>query len=84
MQNPAAPKVPRGFAILLAMEPNLKNTLEEQSAKLDAIYESVEKTRKYFLMVMWISILMVALPFIGLLFIIPTFIQTYRSFEGLL
>ena len=66
------------------MEPDIKSVVEAQNAKLDAIYESVEKTRKYFLTAMWISIIMVALPFVALLFAVPAFLNTYSSLEGLL
>ena len=53
--------------------------------KLDAIYVSVEKTRKYFLVVMWITIIAVVLPVLGLVIAIPRFINTYTStLEGLL
>ncbi len=53
--------------------------------KLDAIYVSVEKTRKYFLVVMWITIIAVVLPVLGLVIAIPKFINTYTStLEGLL
>jgi hypothetical protein len=65
------------------MPENIEGQLREQSAKLDAIYASVEKTRKYFLMIMWISIAMVVLPMIGLLFAIPTFISTYSDVSQL-
>ncbi len=61
------------------MPENIEEQLREQSAKLDAIYTSVEKTRKYFLIIMWISIAMVVLPMIGLLFAIPTFINSYTD-----
>jgi len=67
------------------MEPNIQNKLQEMEAKLDAIYASTEKTRRYFQIVMWVTIAMVVLPFIGLLFIVPAFISSYTaSFEGLL
>jgi hypothetical protein len=65
------------------MPENIEGKLREQSAKLDAIYTSVEKTRKYFLMIMWISIAMVVLPVIGLLFAIPTFISSYSNLNQL-
>ena len=56
-----------------------------QDAKLDAIYRSVEKTRKYFLMIMWITIAMVILPLLGLLAVIPKFLNMYTStLDGLL
>lgn len=65
------------------MPENIEGQLREQSAKLDAIYISVEKTRKYFLYIMWISIAVVVLPMIGLLFAIPTFISTYSDISQL-
>lgn len=59
--------------------------LAELEKKIDAIWTSVEKTRKYFLAVIWISILVVVLPLIGLAFIIPSFLDTYMSaMNGLL
>ena len=67
------------------MEGNIQKQLEEQGAKIGAIYKSVEKTRKYFLVVMWITILLVVLPALGLLFAVPAFMDSYMgSFEGLL
>lgn len=61
------------------MEQDIQNKLEEQDAKLNSILESVEKTRKYFLVTIWITVLMVVLPAIGLVFVIPSFIDTYTS-----
>lgn len=65
------------------MPPTIEQQLQAQAEKIDAIYVSVEKTRKYFLMIMWISIAMVVLPMIGLLFAIPTFISSYSSLNQL-
>lgn len=50
--------------------------IEENNKKIDAIYESVEKTRKYFLWSAVINILIFVLPLIGLIFIIPWFLST--------
>ncbi|KKS85531.1 MAG: hypothetical protein UV60_C0007G0018 [Parcubacteria group bacterium GW2011_GWA2_43_11] len=67
------------------MEQEIKNKLDAQEIKLTAIYESVEKTRKYFLTMLWITGLTIFLPLIGLMFVIPAFLNTYtKSFEGLL
>ena len=67
------------------MEPSVKDQLEAQGKKIDRIYESVEKTRRYFLIILSITIAMVVLPFIGLIFIIPSFIEIYTSsMSGLL
>lgn len=53
----------------------LKKT-DENSKKIDAIYESVEKTRKYFLWSAAANVLLFVLPLIGLIFIIPWFLST--------
>lgn len=67
------------------MEQDIQKKFELQDAKLDAIYTSVEKTRKYFLIITWVTVIMVVVPVIGLLFAIPAFINSYTtSFEGLL
>ena len=47
--------------------------------KINAIYVSVEKTRKYFLWTMIITIALFVLPLIGLVFAIPSFINTYAN-----
>lgn len=65
------------------MDPIIQKKLEEQEIKLDAIYKSVEKTRKYFLMIIWVTIIMAVLPLIGLLFAIPKFLGIYSSLGGL-
>ncbi|MCB9818686.1 hypothetical protein H6788_00705 [Candidatus Nomurabacteria bacterium] len=67
------------------MEPNIQSKLSELETKIDAVYVSVEKTRRYFQITMWVTIAMVVLPLIALLFIIPAFIRSYTaSLEGLL
>ena len=67
------------------MEQDTQEKLNDMDAKLNAIYSSVEKTRKYFLTIMWITIAMVVIPAIGLVFAIPAFINTYTtSLNGLL
>jgi len=66
-------------AILINMEQEIKTKLEEQGAKIDAILESVEKTRKYFLTTMWITILVIVIPTIGLIFVIPAFLNSYLA-----
>ncbi len=64
------------------MDQELQKKLIEQELKLDAIYKSVEKTRKYFLIIIWVTIIMVVLPLIGLLFAIPKFLGVYSSLGG--
>ena len=65
------------------MEQDIQKKLEEQDAKLDAIFVSVEKTRKYFLVILWITVILVVLPIVGLIFAIPAFINTYTGLGGL-
>ena len=65
------------------MPENIEKQLREQSLRLDSIYISVEKTRKYFLIIMWISIALVVLPLLGLIFAIPTFMSTYAELSQL-
>ena len=60
----------------------LKKKIEEQGLKIDAIFTSVEKTRKYFLMIVWVSIIAVVLPIIGLFFAIPSFMNNYVNSLG--
>ena len=61
------------------MNEDLQKRIEEQGVKIDAIYKSVEKTRKYFLTIIWITVIAVVLPIIGLVFAIPSFLNTYTS-----
>jgi uncharacterized protein YqhQ len=58
---------------------SLQKKLDEQGAKIDAIYKSVEKTRKYFLMIIWITVIAIVLPMIGLFFVLPSFLGNYTD-----
>ncbi len=55
----------------------LEQKIEEQAQKIDAIYKSVEKIRRYFKMIFWITIFTVVLPIIGLVFAVPFFMSSY-------
>lgn len=48
-------------------------------AKIDAIYDSVEKTRKYFLWTLIITVVMIIVPLVGIAVLIPKIIGTYSS-----
>lgn len=52
--------------------------------KIDAIYKSVEKTRKYFLVTLIVSIAVIVLPMIGLVFIAPSLMDTATEYQELL
>lgn len=61
------------------MEPSIKQQLDEQAAKLDAILVSVKKTEQYFRLIFWGTVILFVLPLIGLLFAVPAFINSYTS-----
>ena len=52
------------------MEQELLNKFEEQEKKIDAIYVSVEKTRKYFLWTMVVTVVTIVLQIIILIIMI--------------
>ncbi len=59
------------------MEEEILKKIEEQDKKLEAIYRSVEKMRKYFLWTLIITVIMIILPLIGLVFAIPVYLKSY-------
>lgn len=58
------------------MEKEILEKFEEQNQKLDRIYDSTEKARKYFLWSLIFNVVIFILPLIGLVFIIPWFLKT--------
>ncbi|MEF3691995.1 MAG: hypothetical protein V3574_03000 [Candidatus Moraniibacteriota bacterium] len=67
------------------MEQEILKKLEAQDKKLDEIWKSVEKTRKYFIFTMVSSIVMVVLPLLALLIAIPFMLNAISSsMEGIL
>lgn len=64
------------------MEQEILKKIEEQNSKIEAIFASVEKTRKYFLVIVWVTVIAVVVPMIGLAVAIPKFINTYTSALG--
>jgi hypothetical protein len=65
------------------MEQELKQKIEEQGAKIDAIYKSVEKTRRYFLIMTWITVIAIVFPIIGLIFEVPRLINQYSEISNI-
>ena len=64
------------------MENDTTVKLIELEKKIDAIYVSVEKTRKYFFWTMVASLVLFVLPLIGLMFAVPAFISNYSGLTG--
>ena len=61
------------------MESDLDTRIAALEKKIDAIYVSTEKTRKYILSALIMTVVAFVLPLIGLMFAIPTFISTYSG-----
>ncbi len=61
------------------MEDEVLKKFEEQGRALDKIWKSVEKTRKYFMWTLIITVVTFVLPFILFLIFIPQIISTYTS-----
>jgi type II secretory pathway component PulF len=61
------------------MEEEILKKLAEQEEKINAIYRSVEKTRKYFLWMLIVTVAMIIIPLIGLIFVIPQFLNIYNG-----
>ncbi len=53
--------------------------IEEQQAKIDAIYVSVEKLRKYFLWTLIVTVATVLVPLIAVVIILPSLLSTMSS-----
>ncbi len=64
------------------METEILKKLQEQEIKIEQIYVSVEKTRKYFQWTMIITVALFVLPLIGLLFAVPAFLSSYSQILG--
>lgn len=61
----------------------IEAAIEEQNTKLDAIYHSVEKTRRAFQMVVWVTIATVAIPLLLLLLAIPALMKSLSAFSAI-
>lgn len=67
------------------MEPDTAQKLEELDRKVSAIFDSVEKTRKYFLATLWVTIILFVLPLVLMALVIPFFLNTYLgALDGLI
>jgi len=64
-------------------EQQIFQKLKELEEKIDKVYKSTERTKKYILWMFIISILVVVLPIIGLLFAIPQFLSLYSDLGSL-
>ena len=67
------------------MEEQILKKIEEQELKIDEIHKYVKKIHLYFKITFWVTVVTIVLPLIGLMFVIPMFINSFMSsYEGLL
>jgi len=65
------------------MEEEILKKIEAQDKKLEEIYNSIERIRKYFLWSFIVTVAAIILPLIGLLFVIPQFLRNFNASMGL-
>jgi type IV secretory pathway component VirB8 len=65
------------------MDESVLKKLEEQEKKINAIYISVEKTRKYIFWSFILSLVLFLLPLVGIIFAIPFFLKSLSTSYGL-
>jgi len=67
------------------MDEQIIQKIEAQAKKLEEIFVSVEKMRKYFLWTLIISSAAIILPLLGLIIILPWFLRVMSSaYQGLI
>jgi type II secretory pathway component PulF len=64
------------------MEDDLKEQLKAQQEFMEKIYRSAEKTRKYFMWTLITSLVVFIIPLIIMMFVLPSFINTYMGELG--
>lgn len=52
-------------------------SLQELATKIDAMAQTVEKLRRYFQITMWVTIIFLVVPIIGMMFVMPMFMSSY-------
>jgi hypothetical protein len=64
------------------MDQETQEKMANLEKKVDAIYASVEKTRKILLWTGIITVAVIVLPLIAMVFVIPSFVSNYTSALG--
>jgi len=68
-----------------APAPNFEQRFSALEQKIDAVYKSSEKMRKFFKWTLIITLVVTVVPLIGLVFAIPAFIHNFTgAYQGLL
>lgn len=61
------------------MEQEILDRIAAQNDLLQKVFVSVEKTRRYFLWTLIVTLVLFFLPLVGLMFAIPAFMSNYSS-----
>ncbi len=61
------------------MDPELKNRLDAIEQKVDAAYRSAEKTRKYILWTVIVTVAIIVIPLFFLPFAVNSLMSSYSS-----
>ncbi len=61
------------------IDPDLAARLDVLEKKVDAAYAAAEKVRKYIWWTGVVTLALIVIPAIGLIFVIPQFINTYTT-----
>jgi hypothetical protein len=64
------------------MEQEILDRLHAQDELLAKIYDSAERTRKYFLFSMLLTLVFFLLPLVGVMFAVPFLIDTLNTATG--
>lgn len=64
------------------MEPEVLDRLKKQEVVMDEMLASMEKTRKYLLVMMWIGVATVVGPLIGLVVAVPLILNVFGGMYG--
>jgi hypothetical protein len=64
------------------MDEEIVGRIKHIEMRVEEIYTSVEKTRKYFYWTLIATLVVFVLPIIGMLFAIPSFLSNYSDALG--
>ena len=62
---------------------DIKQHIEALERKIDAVYVSVEKTRKYSLWTLITTVVVIVLPLVLMLFALPSLFSYYATIDSL-
>lgn len=65
------------------METEIPEALKQLNEKIDRVYDSVERTRKYMLWSLIMQVAVVLLPIVVLMFAVPFLLSSLSNLSGL-